>query len=72
MRTAQRNYFKTRGREFLVLSKQLEGQVDQALSDLHYEGHEELKGDQTNGQPQLFGDECPDAGYKSMKTDLQL
>lgn len=59
MRAAQRNYFKTRSREFLVLSKQLEGQVDQALMDLSTTSGQ-LK-EPAENQPQLFGEECLDA-----------
>lgn len=61
MRAAQRNYFKTRSREFLVLSKQLEGQVDQALVDIHHKGMKEHEGEQGKAQPQLFSEECLDA-----------
>lgn len=61
MRTAQRNYFKTRSREFLVLSKQLEGQVDQALVDLSTAETQSMQKDQGNVQLQLFSEECLDA-----------
>jgi hypothetical protein len=33
MRSAQKNYFKTRNRDFLIESKQLETAIDKALAE---------------------------------------